>query len=179
MLVWDAGWGDSAADECRALPRVFGQVSGERGRHFQRGHQKNSGLQSQTQELQEAEEMCGSVRSKAQEEAWGLHFTVITSVFFVFFKRTTLSHWEWLDVQRPKMLAVRADAGAAWFGDAGRGDAVPKSLHPIESSSKVTRANDITGKTILQAAAVQLEIPSVNIYFIHIWEMLPLVFLYI
>lgn len=100
--------------------------------------------------------------------------------FFLFFcKRTTLSHWEWLDVQRPKMLAVRADAGAAWFGDAGRGDAVPKSLHPIESSSKVTRANDITGKTILQAAAVQLEIPSVNIYFIHIWEMLPLVFLYI
>ena len=94
------------------------------------------------------------------------HFSFF--VLFFFKKTTTLTHWEWLDVQRPKMLADRSDAGAAWFGDAGRGDAVPKSLHLIESSSKVRRANDITGKTILQAAAVQLEIPSVNIYFIHI-----------
>lgn len=44
LHVCFAGWGDPTADECWALPRVFGEVSGERGGHFQRGCQTSSGL---------------------------------------------------------------------------------------------------------------------------------------
>lgn len=53
-----AGWGDSAADERRALPGVFGKVSGECGRNIQGGYQKNFGFYPQTEESQEEEEMC-------------------------------------------------------------------------------------------------------------------------
>ena len=43
---------------------MFGKVSGERGRHFQGGHQKNFGLQSETKEPQEEEAMCLIVKSR-------------------------------------------------------------------------------------------------------------------
>lgn len=51
-----AGWGDSAADERRALPGVFGQVSGERGPNIQGGYQNIFGFYPQTEETQE--EVC-------------------------------------------------------------------------------------------------------------------------
>lgn len=69
--VWFAGWGDPAADESGALPRVFGKISGERGGTFQRGNQKNVGLHPQTKELQEEEEMCHSVKITGSSRTGG------------------------------------------------------------------------------------------------------------
>lgn len=99
-----AGWGDSAADERRALPGVFGKVSGERGRNIQGGYQKNFGFYPQTEEPQKEEDMrhlvttagkTGGARtgwwrikyllhhiSKYQRSTFKLHFKGFTSYFF-------------------------------------------------------------------------------------------------
>lgn len=63
VLIWsclleDAGPGRSAVDERRALPGVFGQVPGERGRRVQGGHQEGFGLPPQAKPLQTQEELC-------------------------------------------------------------------------------------------------------------------------
>ncbi|XP_019727729.1 rho-related GTP-binding protein RhoF isoform X1 [Hippocampus comes] len=54
----DAGHGRPGADERRALPGVFGQVPGERGRRVQGGHQEGFGLPPQAKPLQTQEELC-------------------------------------------------------------------------------------------------------------------------
>lgn len=61
---------------------MLGQIPGKRRGHFQRGHKKGSGLLSETEAVQEEEEMCTSVKSEGTEAAGLLWYC---------------THPEWLD----------------------------------------------------------------------------------